>query len=231
MMKSILISIKPEYCELIAKGEKTIEVRKTKPKIAPPFKVYIYCTKNGLKIYSNENCYITDSLNILNSEAAKGFEKTSHFSKWNGKVIGEFVCDEINLITQVGNMMSNKADYRAVSADGTLLPDNIFDFARLTKKEVAKYLDGGNGYTWHISDIVIYDKPKELSEFYVVDKEAIRKCKNREQSYYAFTDTGYIKNGFLCTANDDWCFGGCKKKTLIRPPQSWCYVKEREFNA
>lgn len=44
-MKSVLISIHPKWCEKIANGEKTIEVRKTKPKLDTPFKCYIYCTK------------------------------------------------------------------------------------------------------------------------------------------------------------------------------------------
>ena len=43
-MKSILISIKPQYVEKILNGEKTIEIRKTKPNIELPCKVYIYCT-------------------------------------------------------------------------------------------------------------------------------------------------------------------------------------------
>ena len=43
-MKSVLISIKPQWCEKIASGEKTIEVRKTAPKEVP-FKAYIYSTK------------------------------------------------------------------------------------------------------------------------------------------------------------------------------------------
>ena len=43
--KAVLISIKPKWCELIADGEKTIKVRKTKPKLKPPFKCYIYCCK------------------------------------------------------------------------------------------------------------------------------------------------------------------------------------------
>ena len=45
-MKSILLSIKPKYVELIASGEKTIEVRKSRPKLETPFKCYIYC-RNG----------------------------------------------------------------------------------------------------------------------------------------------------------------------------------------
>lgn len=44
-MKSVLISIKPQYCELIASGKKTVEVRKRRPKLQTPFKCYIYCTK------------------------------------------------------------------------------------------------------------------------------------------------------------------------------------------
>jgi len=43
-MKSVLISIQPKWCELIASGKKTVEVRKTKPKLQTPFKCYIYCT-------------------------------------------------------------------------------------------------------------------------------------------------------------------------------------------
>lgn len=44
-MKSVMISIQPKWCELIASGKKTVELRKTKPDIDTPFKVYIYCTK------------------------------------------------------------------------------------------------------------------------------------------------------------------------------------------
>ena len=46
MSKAVLISIRPKWCEKIASGEKTIEVRKTRPKLHTPFKCYIYCTKD-----------------------------------------------------------------------------------------------------------------------------------------------------------------------------------------
>ena len=56
MSKAVLISINPEWCDLILRGDKTAEVRKTKPKLETPFKVYIYCTKTPkwLKIASHE---------------------------------------------------------------------------------------------------------------------------------------------------------------------------------
>lgn len=49
-MKDVLISIQPKWVEKIASGEKTIEVRKTRPKIDTPFKVYIYATKTGERL-------------------------------------------------------------------------------------------------------------------------------------------------------------------------------------
>lgn len=77
-MKSVLISIQPKWCELIANGKKTIEIRKTMPKIETPFKCYIYCTK---KFYKKGDGYFQ--------------------GKYCGKVIGEFVCDKIQ------NLFSN----------------------------------------------------------------------------------------------------------------------------
>lgn len=67
-MKSVMISIKPNWCELIASGKKTLEIRKTKPNLETPFKCYIYCTKE--------------------------FYNSDYIPK-NGRVIGEFVCDNI----------------------------------------------------------------------------------------------------------------------------------------
>lgn len=56
-MKSVLISIKPRWCELIARGEKTIVIRKTKPRIDTPFKCYIYCTKDKNISFWTGKCY------------------------------------------------------------------------------------------------------------------------------------------------------------------------------
>ncbi len=75
MSKAILISIKPKWCELIANDEKTIEVRKTLPQLKPPFKCYIYCTKEREKLnICNIFCDVYEA---------------------NGTVFGEFVCDNI----------------------------------------------------------------------------------------------------------------------------------------
>ena len=115
-MKSVLISIHPKWCELIASGKKTVEVRKTKPKIETPFKCYIYQTKHG-----------------------------------NGKVIGEFVCDKIVCFK---NSLYDEALQETVSRSCVPMYDLL---VYIGKQDY--------GYGWHISDLVIYDKPRELDEF------------------------------------------------------------------
>lgn len=187
MGKAVLISIQPKWCELIASGKKTIEVRKTKPKLATPFKVYIYCTKDEPLYHSGEKFVCGEEFG-------------------NGKVVGEFVCDTFII-------------------DKTFGHDALFRrIACMNDAEAAAYCTNGEMYGWHISNLVIYDEPKELGEFYIIDKEAVQNCKYRFQTYHQFTDTGYIKNGFACNYKDDWCTK-CKTKPLKRPPQSWCYVE------
>lgn len=53
MVKAVLISIRPEWVKKILDGEKTLEVRKTRPKLEAPFKVYIYCTAGNLSYEVN----------------------------------------------------------------------------------------------------------------------------------------------------------------------------------
>ncbi len=76
MSKAVLISINPEWCEMIVHGIKNVEVRKTRPKIETPFKCYIYCT---LPKRSGE-IYLAGNRNPVQG---------------NGKVIGEFICNGI----------------------------------------------------------------------------------------------------------------------------------------
>lgn len=71
-MKSVLISIRPQWCEKIVNGEKTIEVRCTAPKEVP-FKAYIYCT------YGND--------------------RENYMLGSRGKIIGEFICDKVDKYT------------------------------------------------------------------------------------------------------------------------------------
>ena len=217
MSKAVLISIKPKWVEKIASGAKTVEVRRTAPQLSPPFKCYIYCTRNARDL---------DKLWVLNEQRRQEYggltavcanlaERPNCHYCGNGKVIGEFVCDGID-------EYSYGYDY----CDGVDIDDDTILETAIDREDINIYANGKTLFGWHISNLKIYDNPRELSEFAVADKEAIRQCEYREQSYYAFTDTGYIKNGFYCKKKDDWCFGECKRKALTRPPQSYMFVEE-----
>ena len=131
-MKSILISIQPKWVKKIAKGKKTIVVRKTAPKCKEPFKCYIYETK--------------------------------------GKVIGEFICDKVFLLhpyTYDGGNADLRHRKLIQTFEGSSKENEILAATCLTQDEMFDYIGAGNyGYGWHISDLKIYDKPKELSEFF-----------------------------------------------------------------
>ena len=144
-MKSVLISIQPKWCELIANREKTIEVRKTRPKIETPFKCYIYCTKESKKRY-------------LDHRFNTSIRGISHHSEM-GKVIGEFVCDWITKITPHCDIEDFVNQY--IHGYPAILGEND----GLSFQEMKAYLGNKSGYDWHISDLKIYDKPKQLSEF------------------------------------------------------------------
>lgn len=143
MSKAVLISIKPKWCEKIACGEKTIEVRKTRPKLDTPFKCYIYCTRCGV---------------------VPSAQKKQH-----GKVIGEFTCDRIDWITHIGYTgIPNLVETRICDAATmrTSPVGGLLNAACLTPKMLNDYLAWGDGYGWHISDLRIYDAPKKLGEFW-----------------------------------------------------------------
>ncbi len=207
-MKSVLISIQPKWVEKIASGKKTVEVRKTAPKLEPPFKCYIYATRPKKWFrFSSWGKASDESLWLSNGkvEMCDGFKfwaDETEYELLNGKVIGEFVCDKI---FDICIEISKQDD----------LPGYPFPCTGLTDKEILQYLGNGKtGYGWHISDLVIYDKPKPLSDFKlpckcigVYEGETYCDCLNCE-------DAGDSDYGVIAC-----------DRTLKRPPQSWCYVE------
>lgn len=217
-MKSVLISIQPKWCELIANGKKTVEVRKTRPKLETPFKVYIYMTKSGN--------------NFLGDGEKDWF--VSHNFTMAGKVIGEFVCSKIELFDSAFDEWARSVAPPESCIDSmgwNKFEDIIHHRACMTDEDLNSYFpEDVKAYLWHISNLVIYDEPKELSEFHTVDKDAVRSCGHRHQSYCsAQCDSGYIKNGFYCDRTADWCTQ-CTTKPITRAPQSWCFVEELKQN-
>jgi predicted transcriptional regulator len=216
MSKAVLISIRPEWCEKIIKGQKTIEVRKTRPKMDTPFKCYIYCTKPEEKLITimkdgDENygeTYHGKPVFIKTEKAP-----TTGLLDKRQKVIGEFVCDDIfERIVRVG-AICEPPKYCICDWNMDCTPlDTLLADACLTKDELEKYLDGGVGYGWHISNLKIYDTPKELIEFHTW-----KKCKSCNKSGYESTACIYDENCIIPAA-------------ITKAPQSWCYVEEETWN-
>ena len=153
-MKAVLISINPKWCELIASGKKTVEVRKTKPKLKTPFKCYIYCTKPRIFWAFADGLYTSSEyLHLCEGKVIMGdgfdlYDKD--YEVLNGYVIGEFICDRI------------RTEYEV--ADG-LVDVALENTSCVSYKELIEYSNGKMLYAWHISDLVIYEKPRELDEF------------------------------------------------------------------
>ena len=203
-MNSILISIQPKWCELIASGKKTVEVRKTKPKLETPFKCYIYCTYGEGLIEADDE--------FLPNHLIE--QKVSKNKIWqnccNGKVIGEFVCDEITPL------------FNVATTSWSLLAGNVHEYAkslvrmaRLTEEEMHSYAKEKNCYAWRISNLVVYDKPKSLGEFYnKCKKMACEGCEHLKYQQVNADERDY----------DCEYLGG--NVPLSRAPQSWCYVEK-----
>lgn len=183
MSKAVLISIRPKWVEKIVNGEKTIEVRKTRPKLETPFKCYIYCT---LPKYPHEDFIATD------------YPMPQFYG--GGKVIGEFVCD---CVTPLYNVCMD--DWKRLAGGLHNIEKELVNQACLTEAKLHTYAGGKNCFAWHISDLLIYDQPKELSEFKTLCRVDADCC---ACPYYNYTKMD------------------CDGRVIGRPPQSWCYVKE-----
>ena len=179
-MKSVLISIRPEWVGKITSGKKTIEVRKSAPKEVP-FKAYIYCTKDKPYMLT--------------------FAGNGKMRVHNGMVIGEFICDKVFLLRPYAYDGGN-ADlgYRKLiqTFDGQSNVIKILSATCLSQNEMFDYIGVGNyGYGWHISDLKIYDKPKKLSEFY-------RPC---SYSGICYSCNRFRPNGTSNDKPNDFCDG------------------------
>lgn len=194
-MKSVLISTRPKLVEKIchkigedetgnAIYEKRIEVRNTAPQEVP-FKCYIYETKGQYVKFTH------------GAHTKYGYGR--------GKVIGEFICDRIicsqaYFDSQGKNHLTN------------VFPDDIkktcldeYDLWDYIAGKAVKANQMYDGYLWHISDLKIYDKPKELSEFRKPCDRFLDCCTCRR----------LVRNEYM----------SCDNK-ITRPPLSWCYVED-----
>ncbi len=155
-MKSVLISIQPRWCELIASGEKTIEVRKTRPKIDTPFKCYIYMTAGDASYPVTIN----------------GAPYTCHNNGGMG-IIGEFICD---CVYDTNTILSDGIDDKITMHD-------FREMSCLSGLELNAYSKGAFLYGWHISDLKFYPYGKSIRDFSKVGYDEIVPLRRPPQSW------------------------------------------------
>lgn len=179
----ILASLKPYYYYLIAEEKKTIEVRKSRLKNLPQDIVF-YMSKDE------------KSFAKIPKEYQEKYRR--HF----GKVGLKFVCDEVICSQAYFDSQGKKHLTNVFPEDIKKTCLTEYDLWDYIAVKACKANETYSGYLWHISDLKIYDKPKELSEFWTV------KCTNKRNSCIG------------CEVKPN-CI-----KTITRPPQSWCYIEE-----
>lgn len=215
-MKSVIRSIKPYWVFLIIARkmgwnipqEKTVEVGKTQP-LARYWnrKTFIYCSKDK------------NSFNRIPKEYQPLMRPLL------GKVIGDFICNRIDRFTAELNYNDcyedirhiwvdddGEEDFEVITTNERDNPDDckLLKDACLTFVELKKYLykdcaDIITFYGWRIVDLKIYDKPKEISEFY----QPCSQSKN--------LNCDWLRKHNICACSN--------KRFLTRPPQSWYYTE------
>lgn len=135
-MKAVLLSIRPNWCKLIWSGMKTAEVRRTRPKLETPFKVYIYCSRNGVWL----------------------MKLPTGLQKMHGKVIGEFICDKIERVDIPYPAYQDRLEERFTK-------DSCVPYTELHRYASQNALRD-DLFFWHISNFKLYDKPVKLEEFW-----------------------------------------------------------------
>ena len=227
-MKAIIISIRPQWVELILNFIKKDEIRKgtaigkaitrliKQQGVAP---MLIYCTKGKEKLWRHNNLQTFGKLSKDVEKQFCAYGKTSRelddklldFLYENG--IEESISRGVN-----GTLLNGKvvARFNATAEEITTREDRFKEFtfyetsldmedllkqSCLDYNELDNYLQGEKGTTIHINDLEIFDKPKELSEF---------------KSY---------KKNIVNTKINGMVFETELDNSLIKAPQSFCYVE------
>lgn len=216
-MKAVMKSVSPRICEKVANGDCTILVSKTAPKCEESFKCYIYCTSSDVHsalVVGDGDAKLIHCCNYKSAIPVGG-------EIGNSKVIGEFVCDKV--IKTCGWRLRGDTQQ---CAKRTTDEESFPELACLTIDEIVKYAGSENREVcgWHISDLKIYDEPKQISDFLkpcpdpyhycTICKHCIKIIPPDEEEY-AFYHGGHY----------DYCEEHCMN-ILRNPPKGWQYVEE-----
>lgn len=158
-MKAIMIAIKAKWCAKIMNGDKTIEVRKNKALANAIQKlieengyadIYVYCSKGKERL-----------VNLIDDSFYCGAS-----TRLNGKVIFKFRCYKVEEIKyHFGYYDMGKWTESYILENSCLSAEELNTYLQASKEYDETKVSRVYGYAIHISDLEIFDKPKELSDF------------------------------------------------------------------
>lgn len=219
-MLSILKSCKPKILARIFNDNATLLIVNKFPKNYKGW-VYLYCTKEEYLLRTNKG-YIASKKGI----AVGGDSDYTFAYSDEGTVVARFWCDKVEEIECLEDsyMTDNGMEYECYyESENYVSCENPYWENKkklleaegcLGSEELDDYLKFKNGYAVHISNLEIFDKPKELSEFKYYKKTKCYVCKR-------------ISGLVYCTTAYDNFSTGCNKP-LTKAPQSWSYVEVDE---
>lgn len=181
-MRKVLASLKPYYYYLVGEGIKKIEVRKDMPKASD---------------WDNEVLFYMSKDEKSFAKIPKEFQEK--YRKHFGKVGMQFICDKVERLEE--HIEQGGLYY--------ILSDTFNEQAQLDNWELHDYGKGKTLYAWHISELKIYDRPRELSEFR-------KPCPYGDLPCWICPSCDKDENDNLIQ-----CFN-----TVSRPPQSWQYIED-----
>ena len=165
-MRAILIVCSPKECADILNGNQTILIRKICPKqlrgdtpIKPePIDVYIYCTKDGYLHLEN------------NGEWSYSRNQKYTYIR-TGKVVANFTLNKVEEIYWKQDLSNPYVSDNYNLGTDTLNEWELRNKSCLESEELEDYLGFDDsefkalGYAWHISNLQILEKPRELDYF------------------------------------------------------------------
>lgn len=229
-MKSILISIKPEFVAKILNGEKTIEIRKNAPKCDLPIDVYIYCTKGDRSKRFNLFRDKCDEYHLGWEYTSEGNENVNDIvgGPYNGKVVAKFTLRKVEMISLPYTKFGTN-DWVGCEAERTLQTQTMDEETLLEKScleegEIGGYLNFkyspiNVGYAWHISDLVIFDKPMYLGYHFGLVKAPsnLAYVDEHTELCVAINDDGTKTATWMCHVSDDLFYVTGEMKKVVCP--------------
>lgn len=149
----LILSVHPVWLAKMAAGEKDLEIRKKLPRLKPPFKVYLYCTK-----LSENQIYRSDKGIYLSFKPRRQKDICCA-----GRVIGEFTCSNIYAY-------STREDTLDTISTSDMIRRSCLSFTELYQYEciVGHRCDPDERsglFAMELSELTFYERPKFLRDF------------------------------------------------------------------